>query len=75
MQEAGLTIIHVEESPKPMEFEPWADRMGCTPETKTELRRLLDTAPAEANDFFNPHNVDSKLWFSIRESIIIAKKS
>lgn len=74
-EEAGLQVTDVQESPKPMEFEPWADRMGCTEETKMELKRLLDTAPPEAKEFFNPRVVDGKLVFSIRESIIIAKKA
>lgn len=74
LEEAGLRVTHVEESPKPMEFENWADRMGCSEATKTELKRLLDTAPPEAKEFFNPRVEDGKLWFSIRESIFIAHK-
>jgi hypothetical protein len=72
--EAGLKVEEAQESPKHMEFEPWADRMGCSYETKTELKRLLDTAPAEAKEFFNPRIEDDKLMFSIRETIIIARK-
>lgn len=74
LEEAGLRVTHVEESPKPMEFENWADRMGCSEATKTELKRLLDTAPPEAKEFFTPRVEDGKLWFSIRESIFIAHK-
>lgn len=72
--EAGLKVEQVQESSKHMEFEPWADRMGCTEETKSELKRLLDTAPPEARGFFNPRTENSKLMFSIRETIIIARK-
>lgn len=72
--DAGLKVEHVQETVKTMEFEPWADRMGCTGETKTELKRLLDTAPPEAREFFNPRTEDSKLMFSIRETILIARK-
>lgn len=74
MEEAGLTVTHVEESVKPMEFEPWADRMGCTEQTKTELKRLLDTASLQAKEFFDPREQDGKLMFSIREAILIARK-
>lgn len=74
MNDAGLKVEHVEESAKPMEFEAWADRMGCTLATKTELVRLLDTATPEGKEFFNPRIQDGKLWFSIREGIIIARK-
>ncbi len=65
---------HVEESPKHMEFEAWANRMGCTEETKKELLRLLDTAPPDAREFFNPRIENDKLMFSIRETILIARK-
>lgn len=73
-EEAGLQVTHFEESPKHMEFEQWANRMGCTEETKQELRRLLDTAPPDAREFFNPRTENGKLMFSIRETIIIARK-
>lgn len=73
-EEAGLQVTHVEESPKHMEFEPWANRMGCSDETKAELKRLLDTATPEAKEFFNPRMENDSLMFSIRETIIIAKK-
>lgn len=73
-EDAGLTVEHVEESVKRMEFEPWADRMGCSAETKTELKRLLENAPSEARAFFNPGVEDERLMFSIRETILIARK-
>lgn len=74
-EEAGLQVTTVEESPKHLEFEPWADRMGCTEDTKAELKRLLDTAPPAAREFFNPRVESDELIFSIHESIIIAKKA
>lgn len=74
-QEAGLQIAHVEANAvKEMEFEAWANRMGCSAETKTELKRLLDIASPAVRDFFMPRVEDGKLFFSIRESIIIARK-
>jgi ubiquinone/menaquinone biosynthesis C-methylase UbiE len=73
-EEAGLEVTHVEEAVKPMEFEAWADRMGCSDETKRELMRLLDNAPPEARDFFNPRIENDKLMFSIRESVFIVRK-
>lgn len=74
-EEAGLTVEHVEDSPKPLDFEAWANRMGCSAETKDELIRLLDTAPPEAKAFFNPQIENDARMFSIRETIIIARKS
>jgi len=74
-EEAGLTVTHVQANVvKEMEFEAWANRMGCSEETKTELKRLLDTAPPPVREFFNPRIENEKLMFSIRESILIARK-
>ncbi len=64
----------VEASPNHVEFEAWANRMGCTDETKKELLRLLDTTPAAAKEFFHPRIEDDRLMFSIREAILIAPK-
>ncbi|MBI4672581.1 MAG: methyltransferase domain-containing protein [Chloroflexi bacterium] len=72
--DAGLKVEHIEESPKTLDFEDWADRMGCTHETKTELKRLLDTAPPQVREFFNPRMENSRFMFSIREAILIARK-
>ncbi len=75
-EQAGLTVTHVEANAvKEMEFDAWADRMNCTPETKQELKRLLDTAPPDARAFFMPRTAQDKLYFSIRESIFIARKT
>lgn len=74
-EEAGLMVEQTEANMmKEMEFEAWANRMGCTEETKKELLRLLDTAPPDAREFFNPHVENDKLLFSIRETILIARK-
>ena len=67
-ESAGLKVEHSEESPKPLDFEEWSNRMGCTEETKKELKRLLDSAPPEAKEFFNPRIEDGRPKFSIRES-------
>lgn len=74
-EQAGLTVTHVEANAvKEMEFETWTNRMGCSDETKTELKRLLDTASPAVREFFMPRVEDGKLFFSIRESIFIARK-
>lgn len=74
-EEAGLTVTHVQANAvKEMEFEAWANRMGCTQETKTELKRLLDAAPPDAREFFRTRVENEILYFSIRESILIARK-
>jgi hypothetical protein len=67
-------MTRVQESVKNKDFEPWADRMGCTEETKTELKRLLDTATPKAREFFNPRIENDRYMFSIREAVLIAHK-
>lgn len=74
-EEAGLQVTQIEANAvKEMEFEAWADRMGCNAETKAELKRLLENAPPAVGDFFMPRRENDKLMFSIRESILIARK-
>lgn len=71
---AGLTVVHHEVAPKSMEFTPWAERMGATPETITELRRLLAEAPATAAAFFQTYSTDQDLFFNLDEAIILGRK-
>jgi ubiquinone/menaquinone biosynthesis C-methylase UbiE len=72
---AGLTVFHHEVAPKSMEFTPWAERMGASPETITELRRLLTDAPDTAAAFFQVYNTDQELFFNLDEAIILGRKA
>jgi ubiquinone/menaquinone biosynthesis C-methylase UbiE len=72
--EAGLTILHHEVAPKSMEFTPWAERMGASPSTIAELRRLLLEAPASAAAFFQSYSTDKALFFNLDEAIILGRK-
>ena len=73
--DARLDAEHVErDAVKEVDFEEWANRMGCSDATKTELKRLLDTAPPPVREFFMPRIENGRLKFSIRESILIARK-
>jgi ubiquinone/menaquinone biosynthesis C-methylase UbiE len=73
-QKAGLIVLHHEVAPKSMEFTPWAERMGATPETIAELRRLLLEAPANAAAFFEVYSTDQDLFFKLDEAIILGRK-
>ncbi len=72
---AGLTVFHHEIAPKSMEFTPWAERMGATPETIAELRRLLAEAPATAAAYFQSYSTDKDLFFQLDEAIILGRKA
>ena len=72
---AGLTVLQHEVAPKSMEFTPWAERMGATPETIAELRRLLTDAPATAASYFQSYATEKDLFFSLDEAIILGRKA
>lgn len=73
--DAQLTIVHTESFKKEMEFDPWADRMSVSAEMKIKLRELMMTQATEAvREFFVPRTDGAKMYFSLTEAIIIAKK-
>ncbi len=72
--DAGLRIEHSEILQKNMEFEPWADRMGASDETKAKLRTWLDGAPSSVREFLSPRETDGKLYFTLSEVILIGRK-
>lgn len=75
MSEVGLKIEHSETMSKEMEFDPWADRMGASAETKAKLRQmLLADAPTATREFWMPRVDGDKLYFSLTEAIIIGRK-
>jgi ubiquinone/menaquinone biosynthesis C-methylase UbiE len=74
-RQAGLTVIHHEVAPKSMEFTPWAERMGATPEVIAELRRRLLEAPPSALAFFQPQTTGQELHFQLDEAILLGRKA
>jgi hypothetical protein len=57
-----------------MEFDPWADRMGATPELKTKLRQWLAAAPQGVQEWLTPRHEGEHLFFTLHEVILIARK-
>ena len=57
-----------------MEFQPWAERMGCDPATIARLRSMLTDGTPALKAFLKPREEDGKLWFTLDEAIIIARK-
>jgi ubiquinone/menaquinone biosynthesis C-methylase UbiE len=75
MSDAGLRVEHSETISKEIEFEPWADRLGASEETKTKLRKMLfEDAPTAAREFWKPYAKDGMIWLQLYESIIIGRK-
>ncbi|MDL1895257.1 methyltransferase domain-containing protein [Anaerolineae bacterium CFX7] len=71
---AGLEIEHTETLSKEMEFDPWADRMGATPELKIKLRQWLAAAPQGVQEWLSPRHEGEHLFFTLHEVILIARK-
>ncbi len=71
---AGFVLLHVETAAKRMAFTPWAERMGVSPETLAELRRLLRDAPPAAAVFFAVEAAGDDLSFTLDEAIFVGRK-
>jgi ubiquinone/menaquinone biosynthesis C-methylase UbiE len=72
---AGFLVLHHETAPKAIEFTSWAERMGATPETIAELRRLLLEAPPAAAAFFGVEPVGDDLRFYLDEAIVVGRRT
>ncbi|MDE3090851.1 MAG: class I SAM-dependent methyltransferase [Chloroflexota bacterium] len=72
--DAHLKVEHTESFSKEVEFEPWANRMGASEETKIKLRKLLLDAPAEVRQFLSPRVDKDKIHFTLTEAIIVGRK-
>lgn len=71
---AGLIIEHVEQLPKEIEFAPWAERMGADAETTKQLEAMLTGSASALRAFLRPRREGEKLYFSLDEVIVIARK-
>lgn len=71
---AGLDVTHYEVLRKPMEFEPWADRIHADVEAKARLRAMAGDLPPAARAFLEPHERDGALWMVWAEGLVVARK-
>ncbi|MBI5302955.1 MAG: hypothetical protein HY868_12530 [Chloroflexi bacterium] len=72
--DAGMPVEHHEHFSKEMEFDPWADRMSVSAAVKAQLREWLVGAPDAVREFLQPRVEGDKLFFSLTEAIIMARK-
>jgi ubiquinone/menaquinone biosynthesis C-methylase UbiE len=72
---AGFAVVHEETWAKVMEFQPWAERMGASAETITQLRHDLLHAPPAVAAYFAPKMEGDTLFFQLEEGIFIGRKS
>jgi hypothetical protein len=74
LSDTGLEVLHKERLPKDMEFQPWAERLGCDKATIERLRAMLTEGTPALKAFLKPRLVEGKLWFTLDEAIVIARK-
>ena len=72
--DAVLDLVHSERLPKDMEFAPWAERMSDGPATVERLRTMLTEGSPALKAFLRPRLEAGKLWFTLDEAILIARK-
>jgi ubiquinone/menaquinone biosynthesis C-methylase UbiE len=72
--DVGLKVEHTESITKELELDPWADRMGAGAELKATLRRWLDDAPDPARAWLTPRQEGDRMFFTLHEAIIVARK-
>jgi len=71
----GLEVVHKERLPKDMEFQPWAERLGSDAPTIERLRTMLAEGSPALKAFLRPRLDEAgKLWFTLDEAIVIARK-
>jgi len=74
LSERGFVVVATERLPKDMEFEPWATRMGTDAATVERLRSMLLEGTPALKAFLKPRREQEKLWFTLDEAIVIARK-
>jgi ubiquinone/menaquinone biosynthesis C-methylase UbiE len=74
MTDTGFEIGHTERLPKDMEFQSWAERLGAETATIARLRSMLTDGTPALQAFLKPRLVEDKLWFTLDEAIVIARK-
>jgi ubiquinone/menaquinone biosynthesis C-methylase UbiE len=74
LSDTGFEILHKERLPKDMEFQPWAERLGSDAATIPRLRSMLTDGSPALQAFLKPRLDGDKLWFTLDEAILIARK-
>lgn len=76
---AGLTPRLVEHYRKPLDFEPWCDRMSVPARVRQQLRVLLWQAPRAGQEALQPafsgDPATGRITFSLGELLLIAQRS
>jgi ubiquinone/menaquinone biosynthesis C-methylase UbiE len=74
LADTGFEVLTKERLPKDMEFLPWSERMGNDKPTTERLQSMLTEGAPALQAFLKPRLEDGKLWFTLDEAIVIARK-
>ncbi|MGB8646338.1 MAG: methyltransferase domain-containing protein [Anaerolineae bacterium] len=74
-EDARLKIEATESFSKEMELDPWAERMGASPELKANLRQWLDETSGPVREWLMPRHEGDKMFFTLHEAVIVAIKT
>jgi ubiquinone/menaquinone biosynthesis C-methylase UbiE len=73
MREAGLTLTASEVMDQDIPFDPWVERMRCTPATTARLKDMLQAEPLRS--YLRPRETEDGFTFTLREAIVVAQKT
>ena len=74
-ERTGLHVEATRSFAKEFSFEPWADRMHVSAPDKARLLQMLRDLPAAARPLLAPRFADGTAYFSLWESVIVARRS
>jgi len=73
-ERAGFRVEATRSLSKEFEFEPWADRMHVSAADKVRLVDMLRDVPATARLVLAPRFAADTVWFTLWETVIVARK-
>lgn len=71
---SGLHVRAVELQDKPMVFEPWADQMQASKETKAQLKHMVFAGSPAFQAFIRPQPREDDFAFTLVEGLIVAER-
>jgi ubiquinone/menaquinone biosynthesis C-methylase UbiE len=73
LSDAGFTVTHGECLDKDIEFGAWVQRMRSDSATAARLKEMLHRQPLR--DFLRPRDTGSGLVFTLKEGIVVGRKT
>lgn len=73
MRKTGFSVDHSELLDQDIAFDPWTERMRCTPETVEVLKSMLFNEDL-LRTFLRPREENGELVFTPQEAIVVAHK-